>query len=141
GASLLISTLDAVARGDAQETPQDDSRATYAPRLTKEDGLIDWSHTTQQIHDLVRGLHPWPHAYTFLRGDRLIVHRTNPAGGAVPGSAGRVLQANADALRVATGDSAIDLVELQAEGKRPMPARDFLAGHQIRPGDQFSRQP
>src|SRR5205823_8577432 len=73
GARLLISTVDAMADGSTVATPQDDSAATYAPRLTKSDGLIDWSKSAPSIHNLIRGLHPWPLAYSFLEGRRLIL--------------------------------------------------------------------
>jgi methionyl-tRNA formyltransferase len=75
GAGLLIRVLDQIAEGTAHEEPQDDASATYAPRLTKEEGLIDWSKPSLAIHNHVRGLYPWPHAYTFLNGARLIVRR------------------------------------------------------------------
>ncbi len=141
GAGLLVATLDRIASGDAVETSQDDSASTYAPRLTKEDGLIDWSQASHDIHNLVRALHPWPHAYSFLQGHRLIARRSATVGASVAAPPGEVVEAHGDRLRIATGDGALDLLELQAEGKRPMPAREFLAGHRIQPGDLFARHP
>lgn len=139
GASLLVTTLDLLAKGAAREIPQDDSLSTYAPRLTKDDGLMDWSKPATDLHNLVRGLHPWPHAYTFLNDQRLIIHRTfamPDQSGAAPGE---IIEASPDRLRVATGNGVLQLLDLQAEGKRPMAAHDFLAGHAIRRGDRFSR--
>jgi methionyl-tRNA formyltransferase len=138
GASLLLSTLDRMAAGDAVETPQDDSRSTYAPRLTKEEGLIDWSRSARDVHNLVRGLHPWPHGYTFLKGQRLIVHRTSHVAGRGLGPPGAIVEASGDELLVATGDGGILLLSLQTEGKRPMSAREFLSGHHLGPGDRFT---
>jgi methionyl-tRNA formyltransferase len=141
GAALLIQTLDRVAAGSVREEPQNDSAATYAHRITREDGLIDWTWPADRIHDLVRGLHPWPHAYTYLNGARLIVLRSavaNQSHGVPPGS---VVTALGDELRVAAGREVVDLIEIQAEGKRPMSPRDFLAGHRLRPGDRFARTP
>jgi methionyl-tRNA formyltransferase len=141
GAALLTLTLDRLAAGDVSETPQDDKAATYAHRLTKEDGLIDWTWPADRIHNLVRGLHPWPHAYTYLNGARLIILRSavaNESDGVPPGS---VVAAHGDELRVAAGSEAVDLLEIQAEGKRPMSPRDFLAGHRLRLGDRFARTP
>jgi len=141
GAALLTLTLDRVAAGDVRETPQDDSAATYAHRITKADGLIDWTWPADRIHNLVRGLHPWPHAYTYLNGARLIILRsaaTNQPQGVPPGT---VVTAHGDELRVAAGSGTVDLLEIQAEGKRPMSPRDFLAGHRLRPGDLFARTP
>ena len=144
GADLLLRTVDQIAAGTAHEEPQDHSRATYAPRLTKEEGLIDWSRPASAVHDRVRGLHPWPHAYTFFNGTRLIVLRTNPRGSAdrkgPPNiSPGTILEVTREAIRVATGDGGqLSIFELQAEGRRPMNVRDFAAGHPIRQGSVFS---
>jgi methionyl-tRNA formyltransferase len=141
GAALLISTLDRVTAGDVREAPQDDSAATHAHRITKEDGLIDWTWPAERIHNLVRGLHPWPHAYTYLNGARLIILRSgvaNQSYGVPPGS---VVTAHGDGLRVAAGNEALDLLEIQAEGRRPMSPRDFLAGRRLRPGDRLARTP
>ena len=141
GAPLLVATLDRLASGTSRETPQDDSASTYAPRLTKEDGAIDWGWTAFRIHNLVRGLHPWPHAYTFLQGARIILRRTSPVIGCSVAAPGEVVHAHGDDLRVSTGDGGIHLAELQVEGKRPMSAREFLAGHRLRAGDRFARMP
>jgi methionyl-tRNA formyltransferase len=141
GATLLTSTLDRFAAGDVRETPQDDSAATYAHRLTKEEGLIDWTLAADRIHNLVRGLHPWPHAYTYLNGARLIVLRSAVANQPDRLPPGSVVAARGDQLRVAAGGEAVDLLEIQAEGKRSMSPRAFLAGHRLRVGDRFTRTP
>jgi methionyl-tRNA formyltransferase len=135
GAALLIETVDRLAAGPVVEEPQDESAATYAPRLKKEDGLIDWSRPARAIHNLVRGLHPWPHAYTFGPGGRLIVHRTALESGPSAEWAGTVISASpADGLVVATGDGAIRVLDMQAEGGRVLPAAAFLAGHPLETG-------
>jgi methionyl-tRNA formyltransferase len=134
GAPLLISALDDIAAGRGHETPQDDRAATYAPRLTKDDGRIDWSWPAVRIHNLIRGLHPWPHAAAYAGGTRLILHRSRPAGAESTTAPGTILDVSGDCVRVATGLGALDLVEIQAEGKRPMSAREFLAGHPLTPG-------
>jgi methionyl-tRNA formyltransferase len=141
GAALLTVTLDRLAAGDVRETPQDDSAATYAHRLTKQDGLIDWTWPADRIHNLVRGLHPWPHACTYLNGARLIILRSAVANESDSVPPGSVVAAHGDELRVAAGSDAVDLLEIQAEGKRPMSPRDFLAGHRLRLGDRFTRTP
>ena len=140
GADLLVSSVDALAAGRAQETPQDDAAATYAHRLTKGDGLVDWAWPAQRIHNLIRGLHPWPHAFTFLGGHRFILRRstTSPESPAVP--PGTVLEMPEIAC-VASGAGTLNVVEIQPEGKRPMAVREFLAGHRIAQGDVFSSQP
>ena len=139
GAVLLMSTLDDLAIGGIHEIPQDDSRATYAHRLTKADGAIDWTLPAERLHNMVRGLHPWPHAYTFLGGDRFILLRSDWSVDAVAdGAPGVVLHADADRLTVATGLGTLHIVRIQPEGKRPLSVREFLAGHRIAPGNRFS---
>jgi methionyl-tRNA formyltransferase len=140
GAGLLVSTLDRLAAGPIEERPQDETAATYAPRLTKEEGRIDWDRTATEIHNQVRGLHPWPLAYSFLNGQRVIIRRTAVASREhVPAAAaGTILAAHADDLQVAARGGSVRIVELQAEGKRPMRAREFLAGHRVSAADRFT---
>jgi len=136
GAKLLVQVVDDMAAGAAHEEPQDDARATYAPKLSKEEGLIDWSHPAQAIHDKVRGLYPWPHAHTFIAGARIIVLRTRvDAAVGSPQVPGTVCRVSRDSLHVMAGDGRILAIEqLQPEGKRPMDVRDFLAGRPLASG-------
>jgi methionyl-tRNA formyltransferase len=99
---------------------------------------MDWSRAARDLHNQVRGLHPWPHAQTFLNGQRLIVLRSRVSG--EPGTAppGTILTARGDVLAVAAGSGVLDIVELQAEGRRPLETREFLAGHHLTPGDRFT---
>jgi methionyl-tRNA formyltransferase len=141
GAELLVRTLDRMESGAVPETPQNDADATYASRLTKEDGIVDWTMSAAAIHNRIRGLYPWPHAFSFLNGERIILWRSTvlaEAGGAEPGT---VVTAPAGALHVATGDGVLALTELQREGKRPSAARDFLSGFAASAGDRFRREP
>ena len=149
GADLLARVLEQIAGNTAREEPQDPSRATYAPRLTKEEGLIDWSQSSLRIHNRVRGLYPWPHAYTFLDGARLIVLRTRidhadlegPRRGEIsaPPRPGTILEVTRQAIQVATGEGGqLAIVELQAEGGRPMDVRNFVGGHLVKQGAVFS---
>lgn len=143
GARLLSDVLDQMTAATAREEPQDDSQATYAPRLTKEEGLIDWSQSARAIHNRVRGLYPWPHAYTYLNGARLIIRRTraDSTGRQAPPCerGGTVVHVDHDAIFVAAGDGdELAVLEVQAEGRRPMSVRDFAAGHRIAQGDVFS---
>ena len=138
GAALLLTSVDALARGPVQETPQDDAAASYAHRLTKEDGVIDWGHSAEQIHNRIRGLHPWPHAFTLWRGQRLIVLRSAVLDEPSDLAPGTLLESAADRLVVATGRGRLAVLQLQAEGKRAMQTRDFLAGHALMMGDRLS---
>jgi methionyl-tRNA formyltransferase len=138
GARLLVDTLDAVAEGRASETPQDDSAASYAHRLTKADGIVDWTQPAIRVHNVIRGLHPWPHAYTFLHDRRFILLRSSISGAQDgDGPPGTVVEAHGDNLTVVTGDGRLHVLEIQAEGKRPMSPREFLAGHPLPTGDRF----
>ena len=136
GATLLVEVVDALADGPVPETPQDDTQATYAHRLTKDDGVIDWRWPAARIHNLVRGLYPWPHAFTFHGGHRFIIWRVAQTERA-SGQPGRVVCAAGDDLIVQAGNAPVRVLEIQAEGKRPMTAREFLAGHRLEPGSSF----
>ena len=131
GAALLLDVLAQMASGTAVEVPQDDSAATYAHRLRKEEGVIDWRAPAALIHNQVRGLQPWPMAWTFFGGRRLIIIRTRTVpedtqSGGAPGSIVRVAK---DAVTVQTGTGRLDVIAVQPEGRRAMTARDFAAGH------------
>jgi methionyl-tRNA formyltransferase len=141
GAGLLVSTTDALAAGEARESPQDDQAATYAHRVTKDDGVIDWSWPAERVHDLIRGLHPWPHAFTFLHGMRLILLKSTPSSGGAEGDPGTILEAAGDKLIIAAGVGSVEVQQIQAEGKRPMNTREFLAGHRLERGDRFMAAP
>ena len=142
GAELLVSTLDAIEAGTARETPQDPALVTYAPKLAKTEGRIDWTASAARIHNLVRGLWPWPHAFTYLGETRYIIHRsrlsTRSAEGAAPGT---IVHASAmEGLHVACGEgTAIELVDIQLEGKRVMAARDAMASRTLVVTARFSQ--
>jgi len=143
GASLLLDVLGQLAAGTAVEVPQDDGAATYAHRLRKEEGLIDWRATAAAIHNQVRGLQPWPMAWTSLGGRRLIIIRTRavpgaPDSGRVPGS---IVRLERDAFRIQTGSGLLDVLTVQPEGRRAMAARDFAAGHLGGPDARFDLPP
>jgi methionyl-tRNA formyltransferase len=135
GADLLVEVLDRLP--EAVEKPQDESRATYAHRLTKDDGVIDWGKPAADIHNLVRGLHPWPHAFTYAGGARYILWKSRPSTTTASAAPGTVLAAHGDELTVATGSGVLGVLEIQAEGGRPLATRQFLAGHRLAPGDRF----
>jgi len=142
GARLILPVIDALGTGAANETPQDDSLVTYAPRLTREDGLISWEAPAFAIHNQVRGLYPWPHAFTSLDGARVIVLRTSVGShGIVPppnARSGQVVAVDREAIVVAAGDGRpLALLQVQAEGRRAVNAREFAAGTRLQPGARF----
>ena len=129
GAQLLSKTLDRVRRGEAQGIPQDSTKVTYAPMLDKSMCPIDWSRTAQQIHNQVRGLHPWPVATAQLGGTHFKIHATAVVeGGGVPGT---ILGLTKTGLQVACGEGAIEIRSLQAEGGKRMSAPDYFRGHPL----------
>jgi methionyl-tRNA formyltransferase len=133
--------VNQLAAGRAREEPQHDADATYAPRITKDDSRIDWRRSARDLHNQIRGLHPWPHAEAFLAGRRLILLRSRLTARASEAPHGTIVTARGDDLEVATGDGLLGIVELQAEGKRPMRTRDFLAGHPLAAGQRLSAAP
>ena len=128
GAALLVRTLEDLDRGAIQPQKQDQAAATYAPILKKEDGLIDWSQAAQAIHNRVRGLEPWPGAYTRFRGQTLHIWRSQPHQGG-QGLPGRF--AGLKPLRVWCGAGSLALVEVQLEGRKRMAAADFANGQRL----------
>lgn len=140
GADLLVQTLDAIEAGTAVETPQDDSQATYAPKLSKSEALIDWTRPAPRIHNQIRGLWPWPHASTVLGNTRFILHRSRLSSIDHDAEPGTIVRASAiDGVHVACGTStALELLDVQLEGKRVMSARDLLASKTLAAGQRFS---
>ena len=135
GATLLVDVVDRMAEGPVAEERQDFMMASYAPRLTKEEGLVDWALPAMFIHNRVRGLYPWPHAYTYLDGHRLILLQTHVDDEPATEPPGTVVAVTRDGFHVATGHGGrLAVLRLQPEGRRPMTVREFLAGHPIRPG-------
>lgn len=132
GAEALDETLDLLVSGRLAPGKQDDLLSSYAPMLKKEDGLIDWDREPQTIRNLVRGLTPWPGAYSFLGGKTLKIFRCRVAGGT--GTPGTVLQADRSGLVIACRNGGLLVDELQLEGKKRLSAKDFLAGYNIKPG-------
>lgn len=129
GAEALAETLDLLASGGLIPEKQDSQFSSYAPMLKKEEGLIDWNREPQAIRNMVRGLTPWPGAYTFLDGKIVKIYRCRVADGS--GVPGTVLQADRSGLAVACRGGSLLIEELQLEGKKRLSARDFLTGYNI----------
>jgi methionyl-tRNA formyltransferase len=147
GAELLYCTLKNLKKGDVFSTPQDESRATYAPMLKKEDGLIDWNKNTEEIFNLIRGLNPWPSAYTYLRGKMLKIHtcQPQPKGDRLEsvidktpsqkGKPGEIIEVAKNKLIAATGKGNLSILEVQLENRRKMTIEEFLQGHRLEKGE------
>lgn len=138
GRDAMRETLERLCAGTLVREPQDDALSSYAPMLKKEQGRIDWSRPAAELHNLVRGLDPWPGAYTLLAGEPLKVARTRPAETPPPAPPGTVLAADRDGVRIACGQGVLTVGELQLPGRKRLPAADFLRGHPLPPGTRLA---
>ncbi|MBR2943053.1 MAG: methionyl-tRNA formyltransferase [Clostridia bacterium] len=135
GAELLVETLKALEAGTLVRTPQNAEEATYEPKMDKELGRIDWSKNAAEIDCLVRGVTPWPGAYTALGEGNMKVFGVRVCGGKTEAAPGAVLRANTkDGLIVACGDAQLELTQIQMPGAKRMAAKDYLRGHEIETG-------
>ncbi|WP_238326385.1 methionyl-tRNA formyltransferase [Desulfuromonas acetoxidans] len=133
GREAMEETLARLCAGTLAREKQDDSLSTYASMMKKEDGCIDWSKEARQIHNLVRGLDPWPGAYTLLDGQTLKLAKTRCVEG--QGEPGQVLEASGETVIVACGQGALQLGALQLPGKKMLSAADFLRGRGLEKGN------
>jgi len=140
GAELLLRTLPEYVAGRLTPRPQPTAGATYARKISKADGRLDWTRPAREVWNRVRGLNPWPGTFAFLAGTPrpilLKVHAASVQSGP-SGAPGEILRADRDGLVVACGQGAVCLTEVQREGGRRLSAAQFLAGHPLHPGQQF----
>jgi len=137
GAALLVETIEGLKRGDITPVPQNDADASLAPMLQKTDGSIDWSHPASRIQNLVRGVTPWPGAYTVLDGETLKIFRLKETEAKSDAAPGTVISVGPDGIVVAAGSGAVLIEELQCPGKRRMNVREYLCGRDIPEGAVF----
>lgn len=141
GANLLVKTLAGLEEGSLRATPQDNSRATLAPILKREDGRVDWQRSAAQIQNRWRGFQPWPGAFTLFRGKKLTLHGLRVADAAVRrlenAAPGTLMQDGRD-LYAACGEGTwLQILEVQLEGKRRLPADAFLRGAVLASGERL----
>lgn len=138
GPAFLLKTIGAIERGDHTLTPQDERKVTLAPKMTKELGHISWRAGAREIHNLVRGLLPWPTAYTFFQGKSLKVLESSVVEGDfssfVPGE---VVEVSKEGFVVATGEGGLWVREVHLEASKKMDAHSFTVGHKIKAGFKF----
>jgi methionyl-tRNA formyltransferase len=142
GAPLVMQAIADLAAGRAEAIPQDRRQATRAPRLKKDDGILDWSRPAAALRNQIRAFQPWPRSFTsWLRpgGEpvRLIVDRAAMESAATSAAPGTVVASDRKRLAVATGEGNLLLEQVQPAGKRVMTAEEFLRGHPVRVGDRF----
>ena len=136
GAKLIVETLDKIEKGLVSPVKQDEKNATHVKMIEKYDGKIDWSKSAVAIKNLVRGMNPWPVAYTFLKGKMLKIFSSKALEDGFTAAAGTVVSAD-KRLVVSCGEGALEIIELQTEGGKRMEAKDFLLGRNIAEGDEF----
>jgi methionyl-tRNA formyltransferase len=133
GRAAMEETLRRLCAGTLQRTPQDDGQSSYAPMMKKEDGRIDWHRSAIEIHNQVRGLDPWPGAYTTLNGELLKLAGTSPHK-EERGAPGSIVAADGKGVRIACGSGTLLVRELQLAGRKRLAAADFLRGCPLAPG-------
>lgn len=136
GALLMVETLRGLEGGSIAAHPQDDSQASLAPILKKEDGQIDFHRTAQEIYNRLRGFQPWPGAFTTFRDKKLSVLEAKPASNASVSPASLKIEGE-KLLVLCAQNTALELIAIQPEGKKRMTARDFINGYRPREGEQL----
>jgi methionyl-tRNA formyltransferase len=139
GADLLVETLAGLAAGTIVPEKQDASQATYARLLKKEDGMVDWSQPAPSIHNRVRALQPWPGAYTTFRGQTLHIWKSRPTSSPRPPSPGRVVSVKP--LVISCGSGALELLDVQLEGRKRISAADFANGRHLAENEDLGGSP
>ena len=134
GAKLCVHTMSEIEAGRATYTKQDESAATHTSMIKKQFGKIDWTKSAVEIERLVRGLNPWPSAYTSLNGKTLKIWRTSVEEADSGAKAGTIVSIAKDEIAVQTGKGILLLQEVQLEGKKRMPVDAFLRGYQLEKG-------
>lgn len=131
GANLCVHTMKSIEEGTATYTKQEEHAATHVGMIHKQMGNIDWMQSAESIERLIRGLNPWPSAYTKLNGKTLKVWRASVEAGGNPADAGKVISVSKKELKVQTGDGILSLLEVQLEGKKRMDVEAFLRGYEV----------
>jgi methionyl-tRNA formyltransferase len=138
GADLILRTIDGFVNGRIKPVPQDHTLATYAPMLSKNEGLLDWSRPSKELDWAIRGMTPWPGAYTYLGDKRFRIIKAVPLDVSGDGFPGTVLESKPDILIVKTGTGALSIHEIQGDSGKRLSIADFLRGFTINKGDHFS---
>ncbi|MFH0790734.1 MAG: methionyl-tRNA formyltransferase [Candidatus Omnitrophota bacterium] len=140
GAKLVLESIELIENNNYKLISQDENNASFAPKLTKQSGLIDWKKPAGEIYNLIRGCLDWPGAFTYYQGKLLKIYKARACLSAVVSNTvvcGQILEAAKDKIVAAAGKDSLIIEELQIEGKRKMLTREFLAGHKIHTGEIF----
>lgn len=137
GAELLIETLDGLSDGSLEAMPQNDRLATPAPMLKKEDGHLDWTRKSKALWGQIRGVTPWPGAFTSLKGKRLKIHTAELVEHPKKGAAGEIVEIQGDGIQIACGQGSLLIKDMQLEGGKRLACDVFLKGHPLAPGERL----
>jgi len=139
GADLLVTTLPWIEQGINGRTKQDESKATYAPMISKEDERVDFSRPPDEIERLIRGLNSWPGAYTTYKGERMKLWEADALTEKANEPDGTIIEVSKKGIKVAAGGSTLLLKKIQMQGKKAMSVSEFLAGHKLETGEVLGR--
>lgn len=134
-AEVVRRDLERAVRGEIEPTPQDHAQASHAPMLRKEDGVVPWGRSARHVHDHIRGMTPWPGAYSWLRGKLLKIHKARVHSEETPAAPGTVVMCDRGMVVVCCGAGTVALEVVQREGKRAMNAGEMVCGRGIAVGD------
>lgn len=137
GGRMLVETIRQLKAGTLKPIPQDDSQATMAPLLKKEDGAIDWTMSATALADRVRGLSPWPGAYSSLKSERWTIWKAGAISTEHNGAPGTVVGVTKQAIHVAAGDGVLEITEIQPANSKRLTVAQYLAGHSVTVGQRF----
>ena len=138
GAQSIVEALNEIEKGSLTPTAQDESKATKCKKLTKEMGLIDWSEDAVKIERYIRGLNPWPSAYTYLSGKQLKIWKAAVTDCGKT-DCGKIVRVDKDSFTVSCGQKALEITEVQIEGKKRMEVSAFLLGNRLTEGDRLGK--
>lgn len=141
GGRLLVETIARLKAGTITPQPQNHALATLAPPLKKEDGVIDWTTSASNIANRVRGLSPWPGAYTYIGSERWMVWNATQSPGKPDVVPGTIIEVTKQSIQVATGDGVLALKEIQPSNSKRLTVAQYLAGHRVSAGQRFDAEP
>lgn len=142
GAETLMKTILGLEEGTIRPVPQEECDVCYAPRITRETGLIKWDNSAVQIHNLVRGTNPWPGAYSFFKGERMRIWKTqiadeNKCTAYAPGT---VLKVSGEGFEVQTGKGILRILDVQCDNAKRLTVNQYICGHVVKVGDRFGTE-
>ena len=137
GGALALETIEQLQQGRLKFIPQNDAESTHAPKLTKEDGCLNWEQEAEALRNRIRGMEPWPGAFGFLKGKRLRFCKVETGPGEKDDTPGEVMRVSDYGIEIGTLKDRIIVTEIQPEGKKRMDVKSYLRGHPVASGDRF----